>query len=70
MKITKEDVARISVVARLELDEDSQSRFAEQLTQVLKVINALDEVDTSGMDQMISLPGSIMFLEMTSPCLP
>jgi aspartyl-tRNA(Asn)/glutamyl-tRNA(Gln) amidotransferase subunit C len=57
MKITKEDVARISVLARLELDEDSQSQFVEQLSGILKVINALDELDTSGMNQTISPAG-------------
>lgn len=35
MSITKEDVERMSILARLELSEDEQSLFAEQLSENL-----------------------------------
>lgn len=54
MNITKEDVGRISILARLDLSEDDQSLFAQQLSGILGVIDALAEVDTQGMNQMIS----------------
>lgn len=54
MKITKEDVARISVVAKLGLSEDCQSLFAEQLSGILRIIATLDRVNTSGVNPMIS----------------
>ena len=57
MRITKEDVGRISILARLELSEDEQSLFAEQLSGILGIIDALGEVDTGGMNRMISPAG-------------
>jgi aspartyl-tRNA(Asn)/glutamyl-tRNA(Gln) amidotransferase subunit C len=55
--ITKEDVGRISILARLDLSEDDQSLFAQQLLGILRIIDALAEVDTEGMNQMISPAG-------------
>ncbi len=57
MIITKEDVGRISILARLDLSEDDQSLFAQQLLGILRIIDALAEVDTEGMNQMISPAG-------------
>ncbi|HHX25454.1 MAG TPA: Asp-tRNA(Asn)/Glu-tRNA(Gln) amidotransferase subunit GatC [Firmicutes bacterium] len=55
--ITKEDVGRISTLARLDLREDDQSLFAQQLSGILRIIDALAEVDTEGMNQMVSPAG-------------
>jgi aspartyl-tRNA(Asn)/glutamyl-tRNA(Gln) amidotransferase subunit C len=55
--ITKEDVGRISTIARLGLSEDDQSLFAQQLLGILSIIDALREVDTQGMNPMISPAG-------------
>jgi len=55
--ITNEDVGRISILARLDLSEDDQSLFAQQLLGILRIIDALAEVDTEGMNQMISPAG-------------
>jgi aspartyl-tRNA(Asn)/glutamyl-tRNA(Gln) amidotransferase subunit C len=55
--ITKEDIGRISSLARLDLSEDDQSLFAQQLSGILRIIDALAEVDTQGMNQMISPAG-------------
>ncbi len=57
MIITKEDVGRISTLARLDLREDDQSLFAQQLSGILRIIDALAEVDTEGMNQMVSPAG-------------
>ncbi len=57
MIITKEDIGRISSLARLDLSEDDQSLFAQQLSGILRIIDALAEVDTQGMNQMISPAG-------------
>lgn len=57
MRITKEDVGRISTLARLDLREDDQSLFAQQLSGILRIIDALAEVDTEGMNQMVSPAG-------------
>ncbi|NLB72480.1 MAG: Asp-tRNA(Asn)/Glu-tRNA(Gln) amidotransferase subunit GatC [Firmicutes bacterium] len=58
MNITKEDVERISILARLDLSEDDKSLFAQQLSGIVSIIGALAEVDTEGMDKMIS-PGGL-----------
>ncbi|NLJ61433.1 MAG: Asp-tRNA(Asn)/Glu-tRNA(Gln) amidotransferase subunit GatC [Firmicutes bacterium] len=57
MRITKEDVGRISVLAKLELTEDDQSLFAEELSGILRIIDALDEVDTGSANEMVSPAG-------------
>lgn len=57
MRITEEDVERVAALAKLELTEDSQLQIARELSGVLRIIDALDEVDTSSMDQMVSPSG-------------
>ena len=49
----REDVERMSILARLELSEDEQSLFAEQLSEISRIIDSLAEVDTEDMDEMI-----------------
>ena len=48
MKITKDEVVYTADLARLELDEDSIDRFADQIGNILEYVNTLDSVDTEG----------------------
>ena len=48
MKITKEEVVHVANLARLDLDEDSISKFAGQIDNILEYIDMLNRVDTEG----------------------
>ena len=48
MKITKEQVAYVAHLARLELDEAAVATFAEQIGSILDYMDMLNGVDTQG----------------------
>ncbi len=52
MKITREDVAHVAKLARLELDDTSMDKFVGQLGTVLEYIETLNSVDTEGVKPM------------------
>ena len=54
MTISKEEVARVAHLARLEIEESDLERFAGQLTDILQYMDILNEVDTSGIDPLYS----------------
>jgi aspartyl-tRNA(Asn)/glutamyl-tRNA(Gln) amidotransferase subunit C len=49
MKITKDEVLYVADLARLDLDQASIEKFAEQIGDVLAYIEKLNEVDTEGL---------------------
>jgi aspartyl-tRNA(Asn)/glutamyl-tRNA(Gln) amidotransferase subunit C len=51
-RLTREDVAKVAVLARLKLGEDELDRFASQLGQVLEYVGLLKELDTHGVEPM------------------
>jgi aspartyl-tRNA(Asn)/glutamyl-tRNA(Gln) amidotransferase subunit C len=54
MTISKEEVARVAHLARLEIGESDLQRFAGQLTDILQYMDILNEVDTSSIDPLYS----------------
>jgi aspartyl-tRNA(Asn)/glutamyl-tRNA(Gln) amidotransferase subunit C len=46
--LTKSDVVRIARLAHLELTDDEQALFTQQLAQILTYAERLQEVDTTG----------------------
>jgi len=48
MKLTKEEVQKIALLARLELKEAEIEKYQHQLSDILGYVNKLQEVDTSG----------------------
>ena len=48
MKITKDKVMTVANLARLDMDEDSIDRFAEQIGTILEYVDTLNRVDTHG----------------------
>ena len=48
MKITKEEIAYVAKLARLELDEAAIDMFAGQIGDILSYFEKLNEVDTEG----------------------
>lgn len=52
MKITKEEVAHVAQLARLEFAEEEMDSFTFQLNRILEYIDKLNELDTSGVNPM------------------
>lgn len=50
MKITKEQVMYVADLARLDLDDASIDKFAEQIATILEYIDLLNGVDTEGIE--------------------
>lgn len=48
MSLSRADVDRVSLLARLRLNDEEAEHFAAQLTQVVDYFRQLDELDTSG----------------------
>lgn len=50
--ITVKDVEHVAKLARLELSEEEKQKFAKQLGDVLKYVEQMNEVDTTGVKPM------------------
>ena len=50
--ITIKDVEHVAKLARLELTEEEKEKFTKQLGDVLKHVDAMNEVDTSNVKPM------------------
>lgn len=50
--ITVKDVEHVAKLARLELTEEEKEKFTKQLGDVLKHVDAMNEVDTSNVEPM------------------
>ena len=50
--ITINDVEHVAKLARLELTEEEKEKFTRQLGDVLKHVDAMNEVDTSNVEPM------------------
>ncbi len=48
MKITKQDVEHVALLARLAITEAEKDTFTQQLNVILEYIDQLNELDTSG----------------------
>jgi aspartyl-tRNA(Asn)/glutamyl-tRNA(Gln) amidotransferase subunit C len=50
MKITREEVIYVADLARLDLDDVSIDKFAEQITTILEYIDLLNGLNTEGIE--------------------
>jgi aspartyl-tRNA(Asn)/glutamyl-tRNA(Gln) amidotransferase subunit C len=48
MKITREEVEKVAILARLELCEEEKDVFTGQMDAILAYVDKLNELDTSG----------------------
>ncbi len=72
MKLSREEVLHIALLARLGLDETEVDRFREQLSDLLEHFEALQQVDTTGVPptaQSIALQNVVKDDEV-APSLP
>lgn len=57
MKLTLEQVRRIAHLARLELTEEEEARYASELTAILSYVEMLKELDTAGIPETSQVTG-------------
>ena len=72
MKLSREEVLHIALLARLGLTETDVDRFREQLSNILENFEILQQVDTSGIPptaQPIPLQ-NVLKSDEASPSLP
>lgn len=50
MKITKAEVLHVAELARLDMHEASTDKFAAQIGEILEYVEALNRVDTNGVE--------------------
>ncbi len=48
MKITKEEVAHVAKLARLDIEDEQTDKFADQIGTILAYVDVLNKVDTKG----------------------
>ncbi len=53
-KLSAQDAARVARLARLNIDEETLGRFAEQFNEILSYMDKLGELDTSGVEPLYS----------------
>ena len=52
MSLSREDVAKVSLLARLHLDDAELATMTEQLGQIVGYVDQLSELDTSDVEPM------------------
>ena len=52
MKITKEEVAHVAHLARLDFSDEEHEKFTSQLNDILLYMDILNKVDTAGVKPM------------------
>ncbi|MBS4032396.1 MAG: Asp-tRNA(Asn)/Glu-tRNA(Gln) amidotransferase subunit GatC [Clostridiales bacterium] len=72
MKITREEVAHVARLARLEMDDSEMEAYTEQLNAILQYADKLNRLDTEKIQPTAHvLPLNNVFREdRVRPCLP
>jgi len=50
--ITNDDVKHVAKLARLELSESETEKYSKQLGEILKYVEQMNEIDTTGVEPM------------------
>jgi len=72
MKISKEEIEHIAVLARLSLSEEEKDLFGSQLSSILDYMEKLNELDTKGIEptsHVLSL-SNVMRDDIPRPSIP
>jgi aspartyl-tRNA(Asn)/glutamyl-tRNA(Gln) amidotransferase subunit C len=57
MQISRQDVEKVALLARLRVTEDEKEVFATQLSQILTHVEQLDRYDTAGVEPTTTVMG-------------
>jgi aspartyl-tRNA(Asn)/glutamyl-tRNA(Gln) amidotransferase subunit C len=72
MSISRHDVAKVALLARLQLTDDELARMTDELSQIVGYVDQLAEVDTEGVEPMahaIEL-ANVFRADVVAPSLP
>lgn len=58
MSLTREDVQKVSLLARLQLSDDELDRLTVQLSQIVRYVEQLGELDT---DEVVPMAHAVEF---------
>lgn len=61
--LTKEEVAHVAHLARLELSDAELDKYTEQLSDILGYVDQLSEVDTDGVEPLAQTTGLVNVLQ-------
>ena len=72
MSITREDVAKVALLARLELSDEQLDRMTEQLSKIVSYVDQLAEVDTTEVEPMAHAVEvfNVLAKDQVGPSLP
>jgi aspartyl-tRNA(Asn)/glutamyl-tRNA(Gln) amidotransferase subunit C len=72
MNITKEDVEKVALLARLRVTEDEKEVFATQLSQILTHVEQLNRYETAGVEPTTTVMGQVNVFrdDVVRPSLP
>lgn len=59
MSLTKEDINKMALLARLELSDEEKEKFRQQLGSVLEYVSKLKEIDTSNVSVVRQIAGLV-----------
>jgi aspartyl-tRNA(Asn)/glutamyl-tRNA(Gln) amidotransferase subunit C len=59
---TKEEIKRVAWLARIKISDDEISGYSKDLTEILQVIEQLQEVDTTGVKPVANVTHGPMYL--------
>ena len=59
MALTREDVQRVAILARLRLTPAEEERLTEQLDSILRYMEKLNQLDTSGVEPFTHAVGLV-----------
>jgi aspartyl-tRNA(Asn)/glutamyl-tRNA(Gln) amidotransferase subunit C len=71
-RLTRDEVRRVALLARLKLRDDELDRFTAQLGHVLEYVRVLDELDTRDVEPLAHAVGvtNVWRADQTAPSLP
>ncbi|MBM4138797.1 MAG: Asp-tRNA(Asn)/Glu-tRNA(Gln) amidotransferase subunit GatC [Nitrospira sp.] len=72
MEITKQDVEKVALLARLRVTEDEKAVFATQLSQILTHVAQLSQYETAGIEPTTTVMGQVNVFrdDVVRPPLP
>ncbi|MCK5061018.1 Asp-tRNA(Asn)/Glu-tRNA(Gln) amidotransferase subunit GatC [Candidatus Parcubacteria bacterium] len=69
MKLNKKDIQHIANLARLELTEKELAKYGSQISNILKYIDQLQEVDTANVEPTAQVTGLTNVFQEDKVCV-
>lgn len=59
MKLKKEEIDHLALLARIGLTEEEKEKFGEQISSILEYVSKLNEVDTKNVEPTHQIGGAV-----------